>query len=153
MPTQHSGIDFVAYDRDGQVVLLAEAKSKRRTTEDWAAGLRRNMLSHGILPWAKYFLIATPDRMYLWKQTRANPGDVPPEFFAIDARQVLQPYFEKFHQTPSEIGPEAFEFLVLTWLTDIARSAERELEQNPSVAWLSELSGSLRQARIEMNPE
>lgn len=151
MPSQHSGIDFVAYDREGRVVLLAEAKSRRGTSEHWAALLRRNMLSHGILPWAKYFLIATPERMYLWKQEHPDPAEVPPEF-TIDAAKVFQPYFQKLHQEPSEIGPEAFELLVLTWLTDIARSAERNLKQDPSSAWLSEFTGSLQQARIEMNP-
>jgi len=151
MPSQHSGIDFVAYDREGQVVLLAEAKSRLGTSENWAARLRRNMLSHGILPWAKYFLIATPERMYLWKQERPNPAEVPPEF-TIDAVKVFQPYFQKLHQEPSKIGPEAFELLVLTWLTDIARSGEHKLKQDTSSAWLSELTGSLQQARIEMNP-
>jgi hypothetical protein len=151
MPSQHSGIDFVAYDREGRVVLLAEAKSRRGTSEHWAARLRRNMLSHGMLPWAKYFLIATPERMYLWKQERPNPRDVPPEF-TIDAAKVFQPYFQKLRQEPSNIGPEAFELLVLTWLNDIARSGEHNLKQDPSSAWLSELTGSLQQARIEMNP-
>lgn len=151
MPSQHSGIDFVAYDREGRVVLLAEVKSRRGTSEYWAARLRKNMLSHGILPWAKYFLIATPERMYLWKQERANQAEVPPEF-TIDAAKVFQPYFQKLHQEPSKIGPEAFELLVLTWLTDVARSGEHNQKQDPSSAWLSELTGSLQQARIEMNP-
>jgi hypothetical protein len=151
MPTQHSGIDFVAYDRDGRVVLLAEAKSRRGTSEDWATRLRRNMLAHGLLPWAKYFLIATPERMYLWKQERNNPPEAPPEF-TIDAAKVFLPYFQKLRQEPSEIGPEAFELLVLTWLTDVAQSHGRELKEDPSSAWLSELTGSLQQARIEMNP-
>lgn len=66
MPSQQSAIDFVVYDREGRVVLLAEAKNRRGTSGHWAAGLRKNMLSHGVLPWAKYFLIATPERMYLW---------------------------------------------------------------------------------------
>ncbi len=109
------------------------------------------MLSHGLLPWSKYFLIATPERMYLWRQEHPNPAEVPPEF-TIDAAKVLQPYFQKLHQEPSKIGPEAFELLVLTWLTDIARSSEEKHKQDPSSAWLSELTGSLRQARIEMNP-
>jgi hypothetical protein len=151
MPSQQSRIDFVAYDREGRVVLLAEAKNRRGTSEQWAAHLRRNMLSHGVLPWAKYFLIATPERLYLWKQERPNSGDVPPEF-TIDAAKVLQPYFQKLHQEPTKIGPEAFELLVLTWLTDIARSGEEKHEQDPSSAWLSELTGSLQEARIEMNP-
>ena len=150
MPTQHSGIDFVAYDRDGRVLLLAETKSRRGTSKSWAARLRRNMLSHGILPWAKYFLIATPERMYLWKQEHPDPGEILPEF-TIDAANVLDPYFQKLHQEPSEIGPEAFELLVLTWLTDIAQP-DRNLKQDTSSAWLSEFSGSLQDARIEMNP-
>ena len=150
MPSHHSGIDFIAYDREGRIVLLAEAKSRRGTSEDWAARLRRNMLSHGVLPWAKYFLIATPERMYLWKQVRPNLAEVRPEF-TIDATKEFRPYFQKLHQEPSDIGPEAFELLVLTWLTDIARSGDG-LNQDASSPWLSELTGSLQQARIEMNP-
>ena len=92
MPSNHSGIDFIAYDREGRIVLLAEAKSRRGTSEDWAARLRRNMPSHGVLPWAKYFLIATPERMYLWKQERPNLAEVPPEF-TIDATKEFRPYF------------------------------------------------------------
>jgi hypothetical protein len=151
MPSQHSRIDFVAYDRDGRVVLLAEAKSRGGASEQWAARLRRNMLSHGMLPWAKYFLIATPERMYLWRQERPDPAEAPPEF-TIDAARVFQPYFQKLHQEPSRIAPEAFELLVLAWLTDIARSDEEKVKPDPSSAWLSELTGSLQQARIEMNP-
>jgi hypothetical protein len=151
MPTQHSGIDFVAYDRDGGVLLLAEAKSRHGTSEDWAARLRRNMLAHGLLPWAKYFLIATPERMYLWKQERPNLVEAPPEF-TIDAAKVFQPYFQRLNQEPSNIGPQEFDLLVLTWLNDIALSGGPKPAQDPSSAWLSELAGSLRQARIEMNP-
>src|SRR5689334_19494299 len=72
MTSQVSGIDIVAYDQEGRVLLLAEAKSRGGTSESWAARLRKNMLSHGILPWAKYFLIATPERMYFWKQGHPN---------------------------------------------------------------------------------
>jgi hypothetical protein len=150
MPSNHSGIDFIAYDREGHVVLLAEAKSRHGTSEHWAARLRRNMLAHGVLPWAKYFLIATPERMYLWKQERPNLAEGAPAF-TIDATKELLPYFRKLHQEPSDIGPEAFELLVLTWLTDIARSGDG-LNKDVSSPWLSELTGSLQQARIEMNP-
>jgi hypothetical protein len=37
---QRSGIDFVAYDRDGGILLLAEAKSRRGTSQDWACSRR-----------------------------------------------------------------------------------------------------------------
>jgi len=151
MPTLNSSIDFVAYDREGQVVLLAEAKSRRGTSEAWAASLRRNMLAHGVLPWAKYFLIATPERMYLWQQEHPTSPEALPDF-TIDAEKVFQPYFQKLTLESSEIGPAAFEHLVLTWLTEIARSDEGKPKQETSSAWLSELSRSLQEARIEMNP-
>jgi len=151
MPSQQNGIDFVAYDPEGKVVLLAEAKSRRGTSEHWAAGLRRNMLSHGGLPWAKYFLIATPERMYLWKQGSLTRGEMPPEF-SIDATKVFEPYFQKFRQEPSRIGPEAFELLVLTWLTDLSRSDQRRIKEDSPSSWLPEFIGSLQQARIETNP-
>jgi hypothetical protein len=150
MLSQHSGVDFVAYDRDGGIVLLAEAKSRRGTSEDWAAGLRRNMLSRGLLPPSKFFLIATPERIYVWKQGHPGQTAAPPEF-TIDATKVLQPYFQRLNQDPSKIGPQAFELLVLTWLTDVAGAAEGGAAGDPSLAWLSDLAASLREARIEMN--
>ena len=150
MKPRFGGIDLIAYDRDGGVVLLAEAKSRRGTSEDWAARLRRNMLSHGILPRSKFFLIATPERMYLWKHERPGQAEAPPES-TINAEEVLEPYFERLHQEPSGIGPEAFEFLVLTWLTDVARSSDSTVKRDNSSGLMSELRGSLQDARIEMN--
>jgi len=146
-----SGIDFVAYDKEGGVALLAEAKSTRGTSEIWAARLRQNMLSHGTLPGAKPFLIATPERIYLWKQQASGLPEAPPEYSA-DAQKVLEPYFAKLRQEPSKIGPEAFDFLVLTWLVDVARSGQNGSRKDPSSDLLSELSGTLRQTRIEMYP-
>ena len=152
MPAQNAPIDFIAYDADGTVILLAEAKSRHGTSETWAAKLRRNMLAHGVLPRARYFLIATPERMYGWKQESLPLKEVPPEF-TIDAQKALAPYFAKLNQNPANISPQAFELLILTWLTDIA-TAEYGTELDPSLKSLSEsgLLSSLRQAQIEMNP-
>ncbi|MEO8129980.1 MAG: hypothetical protein ABJF23_23505 [Bryobacteraceae bacterium] len=155
MPVQHAPIDFIAYDADGAVVLLLEAKSRHGISDSWAAKLRRNILAHGGLPNAMYFLIATPERMYGWKLEAAelSPHEVPPDF-TVDAQKVLAPYFAKFNQDPANIGPRAFELLVLTWLTDMAKSPENRLELDPSLSYLSEsgLLSSLRHAEIEMNP-
>ena len=154
MTARASAIDFIAYDREGRIVLLAEAKTTRGASDQWAARLRRNMLSHGVLPWAKYFLIATPERLYLWKQERPDPSEVAPDF-TIDATKEFQPWssemLRRLHLDLSDIGPEAFRLLVLTWLTDIARS-DNGPDRDVSPPWLSEFTGSLQQARIEMNP-
>lgn len=153
MPPRNTPIDFIAYDPDGKVVLLAEAKSRHGTSDAWAAKLRRNMLAHGVLPKSQYFLIATPDRIYGWRQENLAPSDVPPQF-TVDAQKALAPYFSKLGQSPAQISPAAFELLVLAWLTDIARSSGDQPERDPSLRSLSEsgLLSSLQRAEIEMNP-
>jgi hypothetical protein len=153
MPAQDTGIDFIAYDHEGRVVLLAQAKSRRGTSGIWAAKYRRNMLAHGVLPRSKYFLIATPERIYGWKQDNLPADEVLPQF-TINAGKALAPYFARLDQDPANIGSEAFELLILTWLNDMADSAGYNVELDPSLKALSEsgLLASLRQAQIEMNP-
>jgi len=145
-------IDLIAYRPDGSVVLLVEVKSLRGTSETWAAKLRRDMLSHGALPNAQFFLIATPDRIYGWHQQDLPPSEVPPQFL-LDGSKTLEPYFQKFKQNPDKISPGAFELLVLTWLTDVARTSVEMKDEDPSFEPLvaSGLLLSLSHAQIEMN--
>jgi hypothetical protein len=153
MPVQDKAIDIVAYDQAGRVVLLAEAKSRVGTSAEWAARFRRNMLSHGTLPKSKFFLIATPERLYFWKQDHPGVSDEPPEF-TIDATTEFKPYFDRLEKTSRAVSEQALEMLVLTWLTDIAQTGEAKSRNDPSMRWLSEsgLIDSLVRARIEMNP-
>lgn len=53
------------YDRDNQLVLLVEVKSKLGAPPEWAARLRRHLLAHGTCPNAQYFPMVFPDRFYL----------------------------------------------------------------------------------------
>jgi hypothetical protein len=114
------------------------------------------MLSHGLLPASKYFLIATPERLYLWRHEQPDSAEAPPQV-TVDAEIVLEPYFQKLHQEPSKIGPEAFEHLVLAWLKDIAKPDRATPDGYPShedasSQWLAERSRSLKEADIELNP-
>ena len=153
MPLQDKGIDFIAYDDAGRVVLVAEVKSRYGMSEEWASRFRRNMLAHGRLPKALFFLIATPERMYFWKQDHSGPADEPPGL-TIDATKEFKQYLDKLNKTPQAVGEQALELLVLSWLTDIARTGEARVRQDPSMRWLAEsgLIDSLDAARIEMNP-
>ncbi len=58
--------DLSVGNRDGQLVLVVEVKSKTDASPEWAARLRHNILAHGTFPEAPYFLIVFPDRFYLW---------------------------------------------------------------------------------------
>ena len=82
-------IDFIAYNPDGTVALLAEAKSRRGTYQSWAAKLRRNMLSHGFLPQSQYFLIAT--RNYVRLETSRSDTRRSPPAITIDAGEHWRP--------------------------------------------------------------
>ena len=59
--------DLALYNRDGQLIAVVEVKNKLGTSAIWAAQLRRNILAHGGFQNAPYFLLMTPDRIYLWK--------------------------------------------------------------------------------------
>ena len=132
-----------------RVKIRTRKRLRRGTSEQWAAGLRRNILSHGLLPLSKYFLIATPERLYLWNQEHLDRADAAPEYTS-DAAKEFQPWFRRLSLEPSNIGPEAFKLLVDAWLNGIALSGEG-INQDVEAPLLAELTGSLQQARIEMN--
>jgi hypothetical protein len=154
MPLAIRAIDFVGYNQRGQVVLLAEAKSQLGTTDQWAAQLRRNILAHGSLPPAPFFLIATPDRVYIWKQKESDMEAASPDL-VLEARHALGPYFAKLGRPISQLGREAFQHMVHWWLNDLALSTGEMANEDSSLRWLAE-SGFLdciRTARIEHQTE
>jgi hypothetical protein len=153
MPFPTREVDLVAYDQFGQPVLLAEVKSTHRTSDLWAARFRRNLLAHGTLPRAPFFLIATPDHMYFWHQEHPSAKEEPPQF-TMDATRELKPYFERFKQTPEKTGGQALELILFSWLVDLTQSGELRAKDDPSLNWLSEsgLLDALRSARIESSP-
>jgi hypothetical protein len=143
-------VDLVAYDQLCQPILLAEIKSTHQTSGQWAARFRRNLLEHGTLPRAPFFLIATPEHMYFWRHEDHAPKEEPPQF-TLDAAHELKPYFDRFQQTPEKIGSQALELILFSWLVDLAHAGQLRAEEGPSLRWLSEsgLLRALRSARIE----
>jgi hypothetical protein len=76
MPSSYA--DLSLYDRDGRLIAIAEVKNKRGTSPEWAAKFRRNLLVHSRYAQADFFLLATPDRLYVWKNAGATPTLVQP---------------------------------------------------------------------------
>ena len=121
-------LDLALYDRTDRLAAVAEVKNKLGTSHEWAARTRRNILAHGG-PWdAEFFLLVTPDRLYLWKDAGTAPAEVPPTYVA-DTESEFEPYFERAGVKPHNVSGAAFEMLVGAWLGDVIRS-ERGAEQS-----------------------
>jgi hypothetical protein len=113
--------DFVAYSPDGQIALIAEAKGRTNTSRSWATRMRRNMLAHGEVPNSPFFLLALPDRLYLWKDVGNMPELVEPTY-EIDATPLFQSYYATARVSPDQLTGESFELIVTSWLNELVRS-------------------------------
>jgi len=142
--------DLALYGRDGRLIAVVEVKMKLGTSRDWAAQLRRNVLAHGGFQAADFFLLVTPDRLYVWKGAGSEPIVVPPAY-VIDARPILKPYFEAAQLDPNLINGRAFELVVGAWLGDLIRSEKKPEDLSNEEGWLAEsgLLSAIKNGRIE----
>ena len=127
--------DILVFDKNGQLALIVEVKSKRETSTDWAAQMRRNMYAHGLLPPAPFFLLALPDRFYLWKNTDKLLESVEPTF-KIDPTAFLKPYYDNSGISPSSITGKSFDLIVVSWLNQILRADAPQYLQNTNQDWI-----------------
>lgn len=117
--------DLAVYNRHGRLIALVEIKNKSGTSRTWATGLRHNRLAHGEDPQADFFLLVTPDTLYLWKNA-APCLDEPT--YVIDAQPLFAPYYARAGMEGRVRSRYAFELLVAGWLSDLLR-ADIPLEQ------------------------
>ena len=146
-------VDLALYDRNDRLTAVAEVKNKLGTSREWAARTRWNILAHGGSCSADFFILVTPDRLYLWKDAGADPARIPPAYEA-DAQPEFAPYFESAGVDPRRVGGHAFELLVAAWLGDVIRSGGTEGtgdEPAGDRSWLSEsgLRAAVKDGRIE----
>jgi hypothetical protein len=115
--------DFAAYDRAGKLTVVVEAKRRTKTSAEWAAHFRRNLMAHGTPPPGELFAIVAPDKIYTWRAGAAMDARPDAE---IDATPILASYFERSKSRPDRIDEGAFELLVAWWLEDIARESKAD---------------------------
>ena len=142
--------DLALYDRGGRLTAVAEIKKRFGTSREWAAQTRRNILAHEASCTADYFLLVTPERLYLWKDAGTEPVRVPPTFEA-ETQSEFAPYFERAGLDPRHISGHAFELLVSAWLGDVIRSEETAEKFAGARSWLAK-SGfhtAVKDGRIE----
>jgi hypothetical protein len=142
--------DISVDNRNGQLVLVAEIKRKINVSPEWAAALRRNILAHGTFPNAPYFLMVFPDKFYLWTNVDTHLDQSDPTY-TIDARPILEPYFERAGVTGDEISGQSLELIVSSWLGEIIHSDQLPEHIKNSERWLIEsgLYAALAGGRFE----
>ena len=129
--------DLALYNSHGRLTGIVEIKNKMGTSREWAARTRRNMLAHADFGSADFFLLVTPDRLYLWKEAGLAPVPVPPTYEA-DTTTEFAPYFESVGVNPEDVSGHAFELVVGAWLGDLMRSARRTGESTDALCSLIE---------------
>lgn len=143
--------DILAFDRFGQIALIAEVKNKRGTSAEWAAKMRRNMFAHGLLPNAPFFLLALPDNFYLWNNAEGNLEIVEPSQ-KVDPQPFLHPYYESFGISPDNLTGRSFEIIVSSWLNQVLRAKSPQDLFGENQDWLvnSGLFDKLAGGRLEL---
>ena len=115
--------DFVIYDRDGRLAVAVGVKARRVTSSRWAAEMRHSLVTlEGPSPFrgAPFLVLAALDRVYIWKEPHAADEPVPADH-ELDAELVFAPFLGS--RPLREIGREAFELVVMSWLNDLVLQA------------------------------
>jgi len=108
-------VDLAVYDRFQRLILTVEAKKKSGVSEKWAAQTRRNLVVHGFYPLASYFLLATPEKFFLWTSERNNLEETLPNFVE-NAEISLKPHLDELGFSLREIDEYVFEQVIAHWL-------------------------------------
>ena len=142
--------DLALFNSHGQLIAIVEIKSKIGTSRKWATLTRRNIVAHGNIGDAPYFLLVTPDRLYIWKEAGADPTPIEPTHEA-DTTAELAPYFLSSGVNPAGVSGHAFELIVGAWFGDVMRSDRRSEESTDALHWLvkSGLSAAVQDGRVE----
>ncbi len=145
--------DLALYSSHSRLIAIVEIKSKIGTSLTWAAMTRRNILAHGDIDGVDFFLLVTPDRLYMWKDAGTKPVPVPPTHKA-DTTAEFAPYFESSGVSPESVSGHAFELVVGAWLGDVMRSARRANENTDTLRRLVEsgLLTAVKDGHLEYEP-
>jgi hypothetical protein len=122
--------DVAAYDKDGQLALVVEAKSRLHTTADWAAQMRRNLFAHG-------------------KEMGAEPAE--PDY-VISPEPLFRRYLDSVNVNSLKLSEQSLEILVNSWISDLIESGLPDDLPEPQRTMLAEsgLVDAIRGGRIAL---
>ena len=90
------------------------------------------MAAHGLVPEAKFFLLALPNNFYLWLD--AQSIKITPADYKASTGEILQPYLA--HMNSEGLTEQSLELLVMTWLRDLMDSELTRESAGSNLKWL-----------------
>lgn len=141
--------DLAVFGKSNELVLVVEVLKSPKPGPEWAIHTRRNLLAHGILPKSRYFLIASPERFYLWKSPREEDLETPPDY-EWSFKSVLNDYLRETGISKDSITGSGFEFVVYSWLSELmANTGRLDKKKCPKEMIQSGLLKDLRNGSLE----
>jgi hypothetical protein len=129
--------DITVYSPDHQLQLVVEVKGKSGATGEWAAQMRRNLLAHSVVPRSPFFILALPDRLYLWKNG-AESAQSRPADFVVDSTPIVAPYLGDTEIAAEQLSGRDLELIIKSWLSQLTISKISEGVVAPHEKWLLE---------------
>lgn len=161
---QQALVDIAVYSPDNELQLIVEVKTQLGRSPDWANEVYSKVMDTPFLSEAPYFLLALPDRFYLWQQENTR-GDRDSPYFTDKPGRFLEPSLAalslkmedisvsdpcEFRDEPYSVMEKHFYFqrIVGEWLAGIINSSsEKDL---PGIIIQSGLYGKIAHGHIDM---
>lgn len=112
--------DIAVYSPDGLLQLVVEVKRMSGKSSEWAAHMRRNLIAHRLLPPCPFFLLASMDRLYLWKDSTIP--DIIPADYHTDASEILKRYLNTSDIRRRTASEYSLEIAIASWLNEVVSS-------------------------------
>ena len=121
--------DIVVTTESGEPVLVVEVTNRKSTSPAWAVTFLRNLLAHRMMPSARYFLVATPDHLYLWKGIVADSEIAKPDYEAHSS-SVIGLDRSNGARGGVGLGEHTFESKVANWLAGLSEGRVTQKKEN-----------------------
>jgi hypothetical protein len=156
-------VDLAVYSADRKLQLIVEVNSKRDADSEWAADLRSSIFdAEARLTDVPYFLLATPDRFFLWKRqtpTWSPDGSPAPPDYTADARPFMAAHLVYDRQDASEvwhkeITKDDLSMALLSWFDRLCYSPSAIEDLSDRATWVFEsgLFDVIRGGTVEFEP-
>jgi hypothetical protein len=115
-----------------------------------ASGIRRALIMRSPLPRTAFFLLASPERFYLWRRNAPEESAPDAEIVATDE---LASYARRLGRPIRELGGQSFELLILSWLYDLVGRASKPTAPSNDPFARTGLYEAVRNGRVVMEPQ